>query len=119
MTSIARFLTTSDKWKSQAICKGGDVETFYPDIDEPVYEAKLQCLVCPVRKECLADALHYDDPYGVWGMADPRERRRIARMQGDAGTTWLDFVIQNDTEIFEMCKPMEEGRMGSAFNVKK
>ena len=39
--------------------------------------AKAVCLACPVRTECLADALDNRIEFGVWGGMTERERRAL------------------------------------------
>jgi WhiB family redox-sensing transcriptional regulator len=41
--------------------------------------AKVVCATCPVRTECLADALDNKVEYGVWGGMTERERRALLR----------------------------------------
>jgi WhiB family redox-sensing transcriptional regulator len=41
--------------------------------------AKVVCATCPVRTECLADALDNRVEYGVWGGMTERERRALLR----------------------------------------
>src|SRR5699024_12252957 len=41
--------------------------------------AKTTCVGCPVKTECLADALDNRIDFGVWGGMTERERRRLLR----------------------------------------
>lgn len=41
--------------------------------------AKAVCTGCPVRTECLADALDNRVEFGVWGGMTERERRALLR----------------------------------------
>jgi len=41
--------------------------------------AKAACMSCPVRTECLADALDNHIQFGVWGGMTERERRALLR----------------------------------------
>ena len=43
------------------------------------HRAKLVCGGCPVRAECLAEALDNEMEWGVWGGMTERERRAILR----------------------------------------
>ena len=45
--------------------------------------AKAVCLACPVRTECLADALDNRIEFGVWGGMTERERRQLLRQRSD------------------------------------
>jgi WhiB family redox-sensing transcriptional regulator len=72
-------------WRDQALCAEVDGELFYPEVDECPNEAKRVCALCPVRKECLTDALQRREPHGVWGGTTPNERKHLLREQ-TAGT---------------------------------
>jgi hypothetical protein len=52
----------------------GDTSHFYE-------EAKSICDVCPVREQCLVNALLNKEYYGMWGGLTPIERRRIQRKE--------------------------------------
>ena len=45
--------------------------------------AKKVCKGCPVRMECLADALDNQVEFGVWGGMTERERRALLRKHPD------------------------------------
>lgn len=47
------------------------------------HAVKLACGACPVRTECLADALDNRVDFGVWGGMTERERRRMLRRHPD------------------------------------
>ncbi len=70
------------EWRDRAACRGVDAETFFPTAEAgPVYEAqvavaKAVCAGCPVRAECLAEAL-IRIPYGIAGGLTPEERRGL------------------------------------------
>jgi WhiB family redox-sensing transcriptional regulator len=42
-------------------------------------QARAVCRSCPVRLECLADALDHKIEFGVWGGMTERERRALLR----------------------------------------
>jgi WhiB family redox-sensing transcriptional regulator len=81
------------EWRERAACQYVDPETFYPaGEDAPPGRANVQvgystakefCQVsgCPVRFECLEDALAVEGPntFGVRGGTTPNERREILR----------------------------------------
>ncbi|MFN2390310.1 MAG: WhiB family transcriptional regulator, partial [Actinomycetota bacterium] len=39
------------------------------------------CSSCPVRSECLEQALVGNEPYGIWGGTSARERRSLRRQR--------------------------------------
>lgn len=42
-------------------------DLWFADTPADLERAKLLCLDCPVRSECLAGALARQEPWGVWG----------------------------------------------------
>jgi len=60
-----------------------DSELFHPHDGEnaKAEAARAVCAGCPVRNECLDDAVTANVQYGVWGGTTPRERRRIRRQR--------------------------------------
>jgi WhiB family redox-sensing transcriptional regulator len=49
-------------------------------------QAKRICSGCPVRAECLIDALEHRHEYGIWGGLTERERRAILRRHAPVGS---------------------------------
>jgi WhiB family redox-sensing transcriptional regulator len=68
-------------WAARAACRGADTEIFYPTTPDEEAEALALCATCPVRAQCLEDALRNREIYGIWGGTTPEERRRIRREQ--------------------------------------
>ncbi len=70
---------TSD-WRSRAACRGVDPDLFFPlpHDGEGVDRAKAVCVVCPVRNQCLDEALRRI-PEGIAGGLTATERRRLRR----------------------------------------
>lgn len=65
-------------WPPLAACLGGDPDAlFVQGADQNV--AKRVCRRCPVRYECLIDALDNRIEFGVWGGLTERERRAMLR----------------------------------------
>ena len=71
-------------WRERAACRDVDPETFFPtaesgpERDRQVATAKAVCARCPVRAECLGEALARI-PYGVAGGLTEHERRTLRR----------------------------------------
>ena len=80
----------SYSWRYEAKCKGEHTDTFYPPRDKEQYtviadRAKTFCFgengktPCPVRNQCLWDAVERDEPHGIWGGLSHRERNAQVR----------------------------------------
>ena len=65
-------------WPSVAACRNGDPDALFVQGAEQNV-AKRICRSCPVRYECLADALDNRIEFGVWGGMTERERRALLR----------------------------------------
>lgn len=71
--------TTSTDWRPRAACRGQDPEIFYPTSGEPRRDAIIICHKCPVRTECLNEAIDFGDNHGIWGGTTPNERKNLVR----------------------------------------
>jgi WhiB family redox-sensing transcriptional regulator len=65
-------------WRLLAVCRGGDTEAFFVE-GAAQHAAKRICCGCPVRDECLSEALDYRIESGVWGGFTESERRALLR----------------------------------------
>lgn len=76
---------------------------FYPprnrDLYRPIAEkAKAICFgrdekpPCPVRKECLIDAIDREELHGIWGGMSHRERNALKRRAERARMSIEDFI---------------------------
>lgn len=70
------------RWQDSAACIGADTAIFFPESGDPVGPAKAICRACPVREQCLADALERGEVHGVWGGLSAKERRKYRRQHG-------------------------------------
>ena len=62
-------------WRDDALCavpveKEEDKIDFFSEDPTEIERAKAVCAQCPVRKQCLSEALKNEDRFGVWGGAD-------------------------------------------------
>lgn len=73
-----------DNWVPSAICRGAQPDALFVR-GAAQHQAKKVCGACPVRTECLAEALDNEIEWGVWGGMTERERRALLR-QRPAGT---------------------------------
>ncbi len=89
MTTHHHEQTAARAWRDQAECRDVDPELFFPASqrgpthDAQVAAAKEVCARCPVRAECLAEALARI-PYGIAGGLTGHERALLRRAPGRA-----------------------------------
>ncbi|WP_156755009.1 WhiB family transcriptional regulator [Actinokineospora pegani] len=69
-------------WRVRATCRDEDPDGLFVRGAEQ-RKAKLVCIACPVRTECLAEALDNRIEFGVWGGMTERERRALLRRRPD------------------------------------
>jgi WhiB family transcriptional regulator, redox-sensing transcriptional regulator len=79
-------------WTARAACKGTDPDELFVQ-GAAQNRAKLICRGCPVRTECLADALDNRIEFGVWGGMTERERRALLRRRPDV-RSWRELLEQ-------------------------
>ncbi len=65
-------------WSALAKCQEVDPDELFVQGAEQ-NRVKVICQACPVRTECLADALDNQVEFGVWGGMTERERRAILK----------------------------------------
>ncbi len=69
---------SDSSWAAQGQCRDLDPDGFFVQGADQ-RQVKTLCAACPVRIECLADALDNRIEFGVWGGMTERERRRVLR----------------------------------------
>lgn len=77
-------------WTARAACRGAAPEDLFVQ-GAAQHRAKLICRGCPVRAECLAEALDSRIQFGVWGGMTERDRRALLRRRPDV-TSWADLL---------------------------
>lgn len=86
-------------WRDRANCAGVSVTVFFhpegerdPERSRREARAKAFCRGCPVRVECLQEALADTNSYGTWGGMSERERRQViaARKRQKANPNLLE-----------------------------
>lgn len=68
---------TPQPWAVDALCAQTDPDLFFPTDSAEVAAARRVCADCPVRQQCLADALADPALRGIWGGTTRTERRRL------------------------------------------
>ena len=79
-------MTWNDDWASQALCRETRPDELFVR-GAAQNRAKQLCAGCPVRTECLAEALDNAIEWGVWGGMTERERRAVLRERPNV-TSW-------------------------------
>lgn len=69
-------------WHAQAACRGATA-LFFPNRGENIRNQRHICDECPVRTQCLDQALAFGEHHGIWGGHTERERRRIRVANGN------------------------------------
>jgi WhiB family redox-sensing transcriptional regulator len=77
-----------DGWQRDAACRGVDLKEFY-DYEEKLAGAEARreanavintwCRHCPVRRDCLANAIATSERWGIWGGTTAPERKSMRR----------------------------------------
>ena len=70
------------------------------------------CNGCPVKMECLADALDNRIEFGVWGGMTERERRALLRRRPNV-TSW-QRLLETAKDAFDSRVPSEQELPGTA-----
>jgi WhiB family transcriptional regulator, redox-sensing transcriptional regulator len=83
-------LTWHEDWVSLATCRNSDWDML-PVQGAAQNRAKVVCMGCPARTECLADALDNRVDFGVWGGMTERERRALLRRRPNI-TSWRGLL---------------------------
>ena len=68
-------------WRTRAACRDEPDLLFVRGAAQR--RVKVVCEPCPVRAECLAEALDRRIEFGVWGGMTERERRALLRRRPD------------------------------------
>jgi WhiB family transcriptional regulator, redox-sensing transcriptional regulator len=79
----------NETWAWAAPCASAPVDLFVQGAEQ--HKAKAVCGACPVRAECLAEALDNKVEWGVWGGLTERERRALLRRRPNV-TSWRQLL---------------------------
>ncbi|MTD55965.1 WhiB family transcriptional regulator [Amycolatopsis pithecellobii] len=82
--------TTERSWRIDALCRDTDPDELFVRGAEQ-NRAKNVCMGCPVRTECLAEALDSRISFGIWGGMTERERRALLRRRPGV-TSWAELL---------------------------
>jgi WhiB family transcriptional regulator, redox-sensing transcriptional regulator len=85
-TDVGTSVMWNEDWASQAACRVSQPDQLFVRGAEQ-NKAKKMCAGCPVKAECLAEALENQIEWGVWGGMTERERRAVLRKRPNV-TSW-------------------------------
>ena len=94
-----------EDWTMRAKCRGMQ-DALFPEASDQK-RARLVCSGCPVRFECLAEALDNRIEWGVWGGMTERERRLLLRQRSDV-KSWRSVLLGN-TNQQQSAQPKSSG----------
>jgi len=77
-------------WSAQAACRDTDPDEMFVQ-GAAQNRVKQICNGCPVKMECLADALDNRIEFGVWGGMTERERRALLRKRPHV-KSWTELL---------------------------
>jgi WhiB family redox-sensing transcriptional regulator len=77
-------------WRVDALCRDADPDELFVRGAEQ-NRAKVVCMGCPVRTECLAEALDNRIDFGIWGGMTERERRALLRRRPGV-SSWAELL---------------------------
>src|SRR5690242_19031242 len=101
-------------WPSMAACQSGDPDALFVQGAEQNV-AKRICRSCPVRFECLADALDNRIEFGVWGGMTERERRALLRRHPNINSWWNTIGAGLERVRTESAEPGPESGVETVF----
>ena len=87
-------------WSKDARCRTADPDELFVQ-GAAQNRAKAMCMGCPVRTECLADALDNRVEFGVWGGMTERERRALLKRRPDVASwrTLLESARRDHLQV--------------------
>lgn len=119
-------MTWNSEWAVGAACNGTNPDELFVQ-GAAQNRAKMICMGCDVRTECLADALDNRVEFGVWGGMTERERRALLRRRQDI-TSWRRLLTvaraehdrvdgQNDEDY--VAQPLVPTQQGSSLSFNR
>lgn len=103
----SQVLGYSDQtWAAHAVCADTDPEVLFVK-GTAQRNVRKMCYECPVRLQCLADALESRAAFGVWGGLTEIERRNLLRTYPHE-KNWLERFRTGEDEI---AVAVREGRV--------
>ncbi len=83
------------EWITEAKCRDGDPDALFVRGAQQ-RSAAFVCRHCPVKVQCLADALDNNIEFGVWGGLTERQRRALLK-HNPVETNWAKYLAEGGT----------------------
>ena len=90
------FTSYQSDWTLAAKCIGTEDILFAEGSEQK--SVRVFCQNCPVKRECLAEALDARMEWGIWGGMTERERRTLLRRRPDV-TSWREVLFASDSAV--------------------
>ena len=97
-----------ESWARHAACADAEPDALFVR-GAAQRSARQLCFSCPVRMECLAEALDTQVSFGVWGGLTERERRAVLRRFPDV-RSWKGRLAGQDAEGNELVAELRAQR---------
>ena len=107
---ISLAMPDAQDWTARSACRTSDPDELFVT-GAAQNRAKAVCLGCPVRTECLGDALDNRVEFGVWGGMTERERRALLRRRPNV-TSWRRLL--EAARVEHEARTRGEGRLRAA-----
>jgi WhiB family transcriptional regulator, redox-sensing transcriptional regulator len=104
--SYCYWMPWIQNWTLRAACRGVAPDALFTS-GAAQHRAKSVCRGCPVRTECLADALDNRVEFGVWGGLTERERRSLLRRRPNV-ESWQS-LLQTAMSEYERMPTVPDG----------
>ena len=87
----------ANEWTSSALCADDPPDALFVE-GAAQRRVRMRCTGCPVRLQCLAEALQWQNDFGVWGGLTERERRAVRRSHPHV-EDWLHWIRTSRDEM--------------------
>lgn len=119
-----RTWLNGDVWRKDAACLKSSIATddFFPDRESPnimavkISRARLTCVTCTVRTDCLKFALANGITHGMYGGKSPKERRGMSVDTADSRIP-LKVILDNLRRLRKAETPVRKTSLASDLAV--
>jgi WhiB family transcriptional regulator, redox-sensing transcriptional regulator len=82
-TSRSTSYRQGDPWWQRGLCRDYDPDLWFPSAERAnAYSfPRKVCRTCPVKRQCLEEALRADHRYGMFGGLTPGERDKLRQQR--------------------------------------